>query len=179
MHRDCHSQVDLRIKLRVLNRVEPEVMKSELARCCGSSRWVEGMIERRPFNTPDELFQAADKIWSGLSPEDWREAFSHHPKIGDIESLRAKYADTADLCAGEQKGVQGAGEEVLAELARLNNEYEHKFGYIFIVCATGKSASEMLDILRTRIGNEPGREINIAAEEQRKITRLRLEKMLT
>lgn len=179
MHRDCHSQVDMRIKLRVLNGCEPEVAASELMRCCGARNWVDEIVSRRPYSTVDELFASADEIWYKLCADDWREAFSHHPKIGDLDSLKRKYADTGNWAEGEQKGVQSAGEEVLVELARLNDEYEKKFGYIFIVCATGKSAGEMLDILKDRITNNPEKEIGIAAEEQRKITRLRLGKLLT
>jgi len=124
------------------------------------------------------MFAVAGETWNKLTPGDWKEAFSHHPKIGDIKSLRQKFASTAQWAEGEQSGVAQTSERVLRELAEGNNLYEAKFGYIFIVCATGKGAEEMLEMLNRRLSNYPEEEIRIAAEEQRKITRLRLEKLL-
>ena len=112
-----------------------------------------------------------------MTAADWREAFAHHPKIGDVESLRRKFASTSVWTAGEQSGVVGAEEAVLTALAEGNAAYEARFGYIFIVCATGKSAGEMLEILQTRLLSGPRTELRVAAEEQKKITRLRLEKL--
>ena len=151
---------------------------AELTRCCGSNRWVREMINRRPFQSSDELFLQADRTWWSLSESDWKEAFTHHPKIGDIESLRKKFASTASWASGEQEGATDASEETVKNLAEGNSLYEEKFGYIFIVCATGKSAEEMLIILHSRLPNSPEVEINIAAGEQAKITKLRLEKLL-
>ena len=145
-----------------------------LARCCGSTRWIEGMLSRRPFAGQDALLSAARDIWFTLDPSDWREAFSHHPKIGDRAALRARFAATRQLSEREQAGVEGASGKVLDALAEGNADYEHRFGFIFIVCATGKTAEEMLGLLRSRIGNDPGRELQIAAAEQSKITALRL-----
>ena len=125
-----------------------------------------------------ELLEDAEEEWYKCSPEDWKEAFSHHPKIGDIDSLKKKFASTANWAMGEQSGASKAGEETIKAFAKGNKEYEDKFGYIFIVCATGKSAEEMLDILQSRLTNDPKVEIEIAADEQNKITRLRLEKLL-
>ena len=150
-----------------------------LLRCCGSKKWAAQMTSRRPFQDPQELFQTADEIWQNLSLDDWQEAFSHHPKIGDKESLRAKFADTKKWAEGEQSGVQQASEEVLTALADGNEVYEKKFGYIFIVCATGKSAGEMLMMLCARLKNEKEEEIRVAAAEQMQITRIRLEKLLS
>ncbi len=160
-----------------LNSLSDASVRTELSRCCGSSLWVERMLRRRPFKNWEEVFAAADDVWGRLSASDWKEAFTHHPKIGDVESLRAKFATTSHWAEGEQAGVKSANEAILTNLADGNRVYEQKFGYIFIVCATGKSAGEMLQILERRLGNEPEKEIHIAAAEQAKITRLRLEKL--
>jgi len=150
----------------------------EFLRCCGSSRWAEEMASHRPFHNSAQLFAVAEEIWRRLSSEDWREAFSHHPKIGDMNSLRAKFAGAKGWAEGEQAGVQSASDEILQALAAGNEAYEKKFGYIFIVCATGKNAEEMLSLLRQRLPNDPAREIQIAVAEQAKITKIRLEKLL-
>ena len=123
------------------------------------------------------LVATARDEWFGLERSDWFDAFGHHPKIGDRESLRQRFARTAHLSEREQSGVDGASEEILAKLAEGNREYERRFGYIFIVCASGKSAGEMLELLRTRLPNPPDVEIRIAAGEQAKITELRLMKL--
>lgn len=161
-----------------LNKLELEKLEGEFTRCCGSSRWVQQMLARRPFESNDELFRAANEIWWSLSESDWKEAFSHHPKIGDIESLRKKFAGTANWASNEQAGTSSASEETLEHLAEGNRLYEERFGYIFIVCATGKSADEMLATLKSRLPNSPDDEIEIAAVEHAKISRLRLEKLL-
>lgn len=146
--------------------------------CCTSTKWQRSVADRRAFNSFDELISVQEKIWKKLSKEDFLEAFEGHPKIGDVSSLKKKYAHTKELAAGEQIGVDTATDEVIAELATLNFMYEEKFGYIFIVCATGKSAPEMLKILKSRIDNDEAVELLIAAAEQAKITKLRLEKLL-
>lgn len=161
-----------------LNHMRPEEAREELTRCCGARRWIDRMLVARPFPSPRALFEAADRIWSELNDQDYQEAFAHHPRIGDIESLRKKFASTASWASQEQAGASAADEATLQGLADGNREYEARFGHIFIVCATGKSAGEMLAILRSRLGNDPGVEVAIAAEEQRKITRLRLEKLI-
>ncbi len=161
-----------------VNSLSEEEAGSNLHRCCGSSRWVQQMIARRPFQSDEELFRIADELWQSLSESDWKEAFAHHPKIGDVGSLRKKFATTAQWAAGEQGGVHAATEGVLQGLADRNRDYEQKFGYIFIVSATGKSAEEMLHTLRERLKNSPSTEIAIAAAEQMKITRIRLNKFL-
>ena len=117
---------------------------------------------------------AARIEWFGLSEPDWLEAFSHHPRIGDRAALEARFPKTHDLSAKEQAGVAKAGEDVLTALAEGNNAYFDKFGFIFIVCATGKSAEEMLSLLRERLPHDRANELRIAAEEQAKITALRL-----
>jgi 2-oxo-4-hydroxy-4-carboxy-5-ureidoimidazoline decarboxylase len=138
--------------------------------CCGSSRWAERMVAARPFGSRGDLLDAARDEWFSLTPDDWREAFSHHPKIGE----RSKVATTREMSEREQAGVASAEADVLAQLADANRRYEEKFGYIFIVCATGKSAEEMLALLRVRLHNDTQAEIRVAAAEQAKITELRL-----
>ncbi len=163
--------------MELLPRVDlaPTDKARELLRAaCGSSRWVERMLFRRPFGSGDALLHAAREEWFALSENDWREAFSHHPKIGDRESLPARFPATHQLSAQEQAGVASASEHVLDALADGNRRYEEKFGYVFIVCATGKSAAEMLALLGERLQHAPQEEIRIAAEEQAKITAIRL-----
>jgi 2-oxo-4-hydroxy-4-carboxy-5-ureidoimidazoline decarboxylase len=145
-----------------------------LTECCGATRWVDGMLKRRPFGSHHAILIAARDVWWSLDMDDWREAFSHHPKIGDADSLRTKFARTRALSESEQSGVGSASAAVLEALARANLDYEERFGYIFIVCATGKTADEMLQLLYARLPNAPATEIGIAAEEQVKITALRL-----
>jgi 2-oxo-4-hydroxy-4-carboxy-5-ureidoimidazoline decarboxylase len=132
------------------------------------------MLARRPFGSQAALLSAARDEWFSLAREDWLEAFSHHPKIGDREALRERFAGTRHLSEREQSGVNGASDSVLEALAAGNHAYEKKFGHIFIVCATGKSATEMLGLLRSRLGNDPDVELRIAAAEQAKITEIRL-----
>ena len=151
--------------------------RAALLSCCGSRRWADAMLARRPFASMADLLAAADAVWAGLDRADWLEAFAAHPRIGDLGGLRKKFAATAHWSAGEQAGVAGAGEDVLRELAEGNRRYEERFGHIFIVCATGKTAAEMLRLLRARLPNEPAAELAVAAAEQAKITRLRLEKL--
>ena len=160
-----------------LNQLDPAAAREALTRCCGASRWVEQMLAARPFDSYYELMESTEEIWWSLDEADWREAFAHHPKIGDVDSLRAKYANTKAWASGEQAGVEGAAEAVIERLAAGNAQYEAKFGYIFIVCATGKSATEMLTILQHRLPHEPSKELQVAAREQLKITKLRLDKL--
>ena len=147
--------------------------------CCGSIRWANGMQERRPFRDIQHLVAVADEVWNALSHDDWKEAFSHHPKIGDIKDLRKRFPATAQLSEGEQAGLAVTTENILKALAEGNSLYEAKFGYIFIVCATGKTAEEMLDLLNKRLNNIPSEEIRIAAGEQAKITKIRLNKIIS
>jgi 2-oxo-4-hydroxy-4-carboxy-5-ureidoimidazoline decarboxylase len=149
----------------------------QFRRCCGSSRWSESMARLRPFGSAAALLAAAEREWWELAQSDWLEAFAAHPRIGDMTALKARYAATASWASAEQAGVAGADDGVLHELAELNDRYQAHFGYIFLVCATGKSAGEMLALLRDRLHNRPDDEIRIAAAEQMKITRIRLEKI--
>ena len=136
------------------------------------------MADRRPFRSRDDLMTAADTIWQALEPSEWKGAFGHHPRIGNLEALKEKFASTAQWAEGEQSGVQTASDEILMKFAAGNKDYEEKFGYIFIVSATGKTVYEMHSLLEQRLQNDPEHELTIAAGEQRKITRIRLEKLL-
>ena len=164
--------------LEKLNTLSPRDAVTLFRQCCGSARWARAMQERRPFNDEQHLYAISDAVWNALTPADWKDAFAHHPKIGDIKELRKKFPTTAHWAKGEQAGVQQSGEKVLKALADGNKLYEAKFGYIFIVCATGKNADEMLTILNDRLNNYPDVEIKLAAQEQAKITRIRLEKLV-
>ena len=165
--------------LQSLNASSPTARAEALTTCCGSAAWVAALNQQFPFATADALYAEADRLWYSFSEADWREAFTHHPKIGDVNALREKFASTAAWAAGEQGAVRQASQATLEALAAGNEAYERKFGYIFIVCATGKSADEMLALLQARLPNAPEAEMNIAMGEQAKITRLRLDKLLT
>ena len=145
--------------------------------CCGSTSWAQGMVDRRPFGTLGVMLHEADELWWSLSPGDWREAFDHHPRIGERTSAVAQGERAARWSAGEQQGVGDAAADVRQALADGNREYEARFGHIYLVCATGKSAEEMLALLRSRMQNDSATELRVAAGEQAKITRLRLLKM--
>ncbi len=166
-------------KLDWLNRLPLEEAKAELLRCCGSSRWADGMARARPFKDESAVYAEAGWLWSQTGPEDWREAISHHPRIGDVSKLRERFKASGAWSEQEQQGIQGASGDVVQALADGNREYEARFGFIFLICATGKSAREMLEHLRQRMNNPPALELRIAAGEQAQITRLRLEKLLT
>jgi 2-oxo-4-hydroxy-4-carboxy-5-ureidoimidazoline decarboxylase len=157
-----------------LDEADDATARELLTACCGSSRWVDAMLARRPFRDRETLCETARREWFALTPADWREAFSHHPKIGDRESLRRRFPATRHLSAREQAGVEGAADEVLDALAEANGAYERRFGYIFIVCATGRSADEMLRLLQERLRHDPDLEIRVAAGEQARITEIRL-----
>jgi 2-oxo-4-hydroxy-4-carboxy-5-ureidoimidazoline decarboxylase len=136
------------------------------------------MLDSRPFASSQALFDRADDEWQNLAEEDYLQAFDGHPKIGDVNSLRAKYANTKELAAGEQAQVNAASDDVMQNLAQGNSNYQNKFGFIFIVCATGKSARQMLALLLDRLENDRETELLNAAEEQRKIFQLRLRKLV-
>jgi 2-oxo-4-hydroxy-4-carboxy-5-ureidoimidazoline decarboxylase len=145
-----------------------------LRRCCGSSRWVEGMLARRPFGSSVALLGAARVVWNSLDQNDWLEAFAHHPQIGERDHAAAP-ADTRELSRHEQAGVADAPPDIRQALDEGNREYALRFGYIFIICATGRSAESILADLRRRLQNDAATEIQIAAEEQAQITALRLQ----
>lgn len=152
--------------------------EEEFLKCCSSKKWAARMIEERPFADLDELSEKADRVWWSLEPEDWLEAFRSHPKIGEKKAAQPTSRLADKWSEQEQAGIQDSEQNTLDELAKLNRAYEEKFGYIFIVCASGKRSDEMLAILRSRFENDPHEETRIAAAEQAKITQLRLKKLL-
>lgn len=166
------------MNLAQLNILQAEAARINFERCCGARAWAEAMLRARPFADRAALHAAADRAASTLARADWLEAFSHHPRIGDVAALRERFAATAAWAGAEQGGAVGAPDAVLEALAQGNRAYEARFGYVFIVCATGKRAGEMLAILESRLPNDPDLELEVAAVEQMKITRLRLDKLL-
>lgn len=148
-----------------------------LKQCCGSQAWVNQMAHRLPFKNREALFESAIQIWHSLSERDWLEAFKHHPRIGE-QALLEKYSKTAHLSSQEQKGVEGAESGVIQRLATLNDDYYNKFGFVFLICATGKSAAQMLQALEVRLSHTREQEIAIACLEHQKITELRLTRVL-
>jgi 2-oxo-4-hydroxy-4-carboxy-5-ureidoimidazoline decarboxylase len=166
------------LTVRELNALPANRAAELLAACCGAPRWVSSMVARRPFDSLDELLVAADDVWWSLDQHDWREAFARHPRIGEAESAPPDNEHERRWASGEQASVATAQDAVRDALVEANRKYERRFGYIYIVCATGKSADEMLALARGRLHNSPKVELRVAAEEQRKITRLRLEKLL-
>jgi OHCU decarboxylase len=164
------------VTLEEFNALPPARAESVLIDCCGSVRWAASVASLRPYATAEALHKTADSVWWKLERADWLEAFSHHPQIGDKPASGSESA--RQWAAGEQTGARAATEEVKTRLARANRAYFEKFGYIYIVCATGKSAEAMLAILNQRLQNDLASELSIAAEQQRLITRIRLEKLL-
>ena len=163
--------------LEEFNALPSAQAESALRDCCGSARWAASVASRRPYASVEALHKAADSIWWNLERADWLEAFSHHPQIGDKPAGGSESA--RQWAAGEQAGARNAADDVKARLARANRAYFEKFGYIYIVCATGKSADQMLALLGQRLQNDPASELPIAAEQHRLITRLRLQKLLS
>ena len=164
--------------LAELNELPRDEAMKAMLECCGSRRWAEAMADARPFRTLEHLFYTAEETWFALPTVDHLEAFAAHPKIGDQNPAASQNETSASWSASEQSGVSDAGQSKLEELAKINSLYHEKFGFIFIVCATGKKADEMLAIAKARVRNSVETELKIAAEEQNKITRLRLERIL-
>jgi OHCU decarboxylase len=175
--------------LQRLNELPPAEAEAHLLSCCGSREWARRLSAERPFASAEELAEASDRIWRSLSKADWREAFGAHPRLGDVAGTGPTGLHpppNSDQKRGlspfwsreEQAGTATASTETLASLADANREYEERFGHIFIVCASGKSAAEMFAEALARLHNDAQTELGIAAEEQRKITRLRLAKLL-
>jgi 2-oxo-4-hydroxy-4-carboxy-5-ureidoimidazoline decarboxylase len=136
------------------------------------------MLAQRPFASTEALLKAAAGVWGEMERADYLEAFSHHPEIGgDLAALEARFPATAAWSASEQSGVTGAGRETLEALRDGNAAYKARFGHVFLVCATGRTAAEMLALLQARLANDPETELRVAAAEQAKITRIRLEKL--
>lgn len=153
-----------------LNRLSEEEAREVLLRCCGSERWAATMASARPFRSDEAVLREADRAWWSLGEEEWHEAFAAHPRIGE-RALRERWS------AQEQAGVEGAPDSVLDALAEGNRAYEARFGWIFLISASGMSAAEMLAALRDRLSNDPAEELRVAAREQAEITRVRLRKL--
>lgn len=161
-----------------LDTLDERAAYDELLRCCGSTKWAQAMVARRPFGDEASLTSAADELWRSLDRAAWLEAFAAHPRIGSQRDVAKQSGPSRAWAEGEQAGARDAAASTLDALAEANRAYEAKFGYIYIVCATGKSAEEMLDLCRARLAHAPEDELPVAAEEQRKITALRLKKLL-
>lgn len=165
--------------LAQFNDLTQEQATSKLLTCCTSTRWAEKLAHQRPFHDMTALLASSDSVWDEVktSEADLLEAFDGHPQIGNVESLKQKYRNTQDSAAHEQSGANDAEDQVLEDLAQGNQDYLDKFGFIFIVFATGKSAQQMLDLLQARLPNKRQNELENAAAEQNKITRLRINKL--
>ena len=161
-----------------INELSEAQATAEFLKCCGSTEWARRMSEACRFSTTDELSSKADEIWWKLDEKDWLEAFRAHPKIGEKKAEVTQSAQAQQWSAIEQSESQKAAAETKAALADGNRKYEQRFGFIFIICAAGKSAEEILAALNARLNNDSRTELHIAAEEQRKITQLRLQKLL-
>jgi 5-hydroxyisourate hydrolase/2-oxo-4-hydroxy-4-carboxy-5-ureidoimidazoline decarboxylase len=160
--------------IKAFNKLNKDEKAKQLLSCCGSSVWVAMMLKRFPFANEAALVDAATDTWyNQCNGTDWLESFTHHPRIGDIKSLTKKFAGK------EQASVAAASKKTIAALADANAAYEAKFGFIFIVCATGRSASEMLRLLEDRLSNTIGEELHIAMGEQMKISIIRFQKLIT
>jgi 2-oxo-4-hydroxy-4-carboxy-5-ureidoimidazoline decarboxylase len=166
------------VSVAELDALAAEEASSLFQSCCGSRAWVTRMLERRPFRDLPTLLAVADDVWWSLTPKDWREAFAHHPRIGERDAAVPQDARASEWSAREQAKVRAADAKI-HRLLRLNNAlYERRFGHIYVVCASGKSPDELLAILQFRLSNDPETELRVAAEEQAKITKLRLRKLL-
>lgn len=182
--------------LERLNDLPTDRAEDDLLACCGSTAWARRMAEARPFASVDALHEESERVWWSLGPSDWLEAFRAHPRIGERKPATARGAaetSAAEESAAEgnaarrgatwseeeQAGAQAAERATLERLARGNREYEDKFGHVFLICATGRTADEMLASLLDRMEHDPETELRVAAAEQSKITHLRLEKLLS
>ncbi len=168
-------------KLAAWNTASESSALDAMIGCCGSKRWAAAMVALRPIAGVEELSEAADRVWSTMQEPDWLEAFACHPRIGERKpalALAHAAAQSADWSRQEQSSAGPANESVLAELAEGNHLYEQRFGFTYIVCATGKSAEEMLAILKRRLKSNREAELREAAEQQRQIMQIRLGKWL-
>ena len=167
------------LTLQQFNELTQADVTSQLLTCCTSTSWAHKLTGARPIKDMDTLLTSSDEAWDKVqtSEADLLEAFDGHPQIGNVDSLKEKYRNTQDSAAHEQSGANDAEDQVLEDLAQGNQDYLDKFGFIFIVFATGKSAQQMLDLLLARLPNDRATELTNAATEQNKITRLRLNKL--
>jgi len=166
------------MSLDKINNASPDKGFDIFESCCCAPNWIKKMIQATPFVDKAALLAASEKAFSELNEQDYLIAFQGHPQIGDLNTLHKKYANTSGTASNEQAGMSVAESTVLEEMVALNKAYLDKFGFIFIVCASGKSAVEMLALIKARIGNDRATEVKIAGQEQAKITAIRLEKLL-
>jgi len=159
------------------NAMETSSAASALLHCCAAQRWANGVTALRPYTTAEDLFAAADRVWATMQEADWMEAFGAHPRIGERKAPHAS-AQSKEWSSKEQASVDAAQSQTLSELAASNARYEEFFGFTYVVCATGKTAEEMLEILQQRLKNDRQTELREAAEQQRQITQIRLRKWL-
>jgi len=164
--------------LRQLNAMDGPELRALVADFCAAPAWIDRVAAARPYASADALLAASDAAAEGVSADDWREAFRHHPRIGERRAEKQQSDAAQTLSSQEQAAASSAPQPDLTALADANRRYEERFGHVFIVAAQGKSAAEILGILRQRLNNDPAAEIEIAAAEQKKITRLRLERLL-
>src|SRR5689334_11267278 len=140
----------------------PEASAAEaFTACCGAHRWVSEMVDRRPFSSVDAVIDVANDVWQAMGDGDWREAFDHHPRIGETRTAKVQGQRAASWSAGEQSRASSADAEVKRQLAEVNAKYEARFGHIYLVCAAGRSANELLDVARARLGNDPATELRV------------------
>jgi len=166
------------MNLETLNRLSTQDAYTQIEQACCSPNWVNGMVASRPFDSEEDLLEKSNLVWSNMAENDFLAAFEGHPMIGDVSTLKEKYRNTQGEASHEQSGVNEASDEIIEALSSANREYYDKFGFIFIVFATGKSAKQMLALLQARLSNTRDQEIENGAAEQAKITNLRLSKML-
>jgi OHCU decarboxylase len=165
------------LTLSQLNALPASEAERELLQCCGARTWAREITAGRPYPDVEALLTVSDRVWWRLAPDDWLEAFAQHPRIGERVTTRVASNDGRWSEAEQARAQQGAA-SVLGELASTNAQYEDRFGHVFLICATGKSAEEILANARSRLQNSPERELRVAAEEQRRITHLRVRKLL-
>jgi len=167
--------------LAAWNAADESTALAAMLACCGAQRWAHAMVALRPIDSEDELLAAADRIWAAMEEPDWMEAFACHPRIGGGIGERKAHASPQSVAwsAQEQSGAAQAAARVLEKLAAGNADYERRYGFTYIVCATGKGAEEMLAILNRRLQSDRATELREAAEQQRQITRIRLRKWMT
>jgi len=171
--------------LQRLNELPPLDAQEALLACGGATRWARAMSAKRPYRSESDLFEAADELWQALGREDWLEAFARHPQIGQQTTEQGVRDDlkpspaAARWSSQEQAAAAQAPANLTLRLAEANREYRERFGYIFIVCASGKTAAEILALLERRLHNDPTLELSVAAAEQHKIMHLRLRKLIS
>jgi OHCU decarboxylase len=163
--------------LNDFNQLEADQARTALLHCCAAKRWAHGLTSMRPFANEEELLLSSDKVCATMLEQDWMEAFRAHPRIGE-QKVRHASAQSRAWSSEEQSSSSNAQITVLDKLAAGNHLYEQTFGFTYIVCATGKTADEMLTILEQRLSNDRDKELAEAAEQQRQITQLRLRKWL-